>query len=313
MNFLGNLEYELEEELESLENKTEEEPEPKTFSSISKEDDLLQNYLKDVGKIKLLSFKEEQFLGKTIKEDKKEKALYAKQKLIQANLRLVISIAKKYIGQGVLFMDLVQEGSLGLIKAAEKYDYTRKLKFSTYATWWIKQAIIRAISNHSKTIRIPVHMNDKIRKYKRAYNNLSIKNGKEPTDKEIAEVLKINIKKIDTIKKSIIKEPISLDTPVTEDLNIQDYISDKSYKSPEVQTEKTDLKFEISKVINCLDSREQSIIICRFGLNGEKPKTLEELGQMLRFSKERIRQIENEALEKLRKNKTLSQLKDYLE
>ncbi|MBR1907968.1 sigma-70 family RNA polymerase sigma factor [bacterium] len=309
---IGNLEYELDEELESLEENTEKE-EPKTFNSISKDDDLLQNYLKDVGKIKLLSFNEEQFLGKTIKEDKKEKAIYAKQKLIQANLRLVVSIAKKYIGQGVLFMDLVQEGSLGLIKAAEKYDYTRELKFSTYATWWIKQAIIRAISNHSKTIRIPVHMNDKIRKYKKAYTDLSLKNGKEPTDKEIAEALKINVKRIDTIKKSIIKEPISLDTPVTEDLSIQDYISDKSYKSPDAQTEKNGLKSEMGKLLKYLDSREQSIIICRFGLNGEKPKTLEELGQMLGFSKERIRQIENEALEKLRKNNNLSQLKDYLE
>jgi len=309
---IGNLEYELEEELENIDETTEKE-EPKTFNSISKDDDLLQNYLKDVGKIKLLSFNEEQFLGKIIKEDKKEKALYAKQKLIQANLRLVVSIAKKYIGQGVLFMDLVQEGSLGLIKAAEKYDYKRELKFSTYATWWIKQAIIRAISNHSKTIRIPVHMNDKIRKYKKAYTDLSLKYGKEPTDKEIAEILKINVKRIDGIKKSIIKEPISLDTPITEDLSIQDYISDKSYKSPDAQTEKNGLKTETSKLLKYLDSREQSIIICRFGLNGEKPKTLEELGQMLGFSKERIRQIENEALEKLRKNKNLRQLKDYLE
>ena len=313
MKFTGNLEYLIEEELEKLDTKSDEEIEPKTFSSISKDDDLLQNYLKDVGKIKLLSFKEEQFLGKIISENNKEKSKIAKQKLIQANLRLVISIAKKYIGQGVLFMDLVQEGSLGLIKAAEKYDYSRNLKFSTYATWWIKQSIIRAISNHSKTIRIPVHMNDKIRKYKRAYTDLSIKNGKEPTDKEIAEALKINIKRIDTIKKSIIKEPISLDTPVTDDLNIQDYISDKSYKSPESQTEKYDLKSEMNKIINCLDSREKSIIICRFGLNGEKPKTLEELGQLLGFSKERIRQIENEALEKLRKNRTLKQLREYLE
>ena len=301
-----------EDEFENIYEKEENE-EPKTFSSISKDDDLLQNYLKDIGKIKLLKFKEEQFLGKTIKEDKKEKAKYAKQKLVQANLRLVVSIAKKYIGQGVLFMDLVQEGSLGLIKATEKYDYKRGLKFSTYATWWIKQAIIRAIANNSKTIRIPVHMNDKIRKYKKAYVDLSLKNGKEPTDKEIAEAMKTNTKRIDTIKKSIIKEPISLDTPVTEDLNIQDYISDKSYKSPDFQTEKTDLKNEMRKLLKYLDGREQNIIIFRFGLNGETPKTLEELGQMLGFSKERIRQIENEALSKLRNNRKLSQLKDYLE
>lgn len=309
----SNLEYKLEEELGLLENEENREVEPKTFNSISKDDDLLQNYLKDVGKIKLLSFNEEQYLGKIIKEDKKEKKICAKKKLIQSNLRLVVSIAKKYIGQGVLFMDLVQEGSLGLIKAAEKYDYSRELKFSTYATWWIKQAIIRAISNHSKTIRIPVHMNDKIRKYKKTFLDLSLKNGHEPTEKEIAEVLKINPKRIQTIKKSMIKEPISLDTPVTEDLSIQDYIADKSYKSPDFETIKHGLKKDICKILKTLDSREQNIIIHRFGLNGERVKTLEELGQILGFSKERIRQIENEALEKLRKDKALNSFKDYLE
>ena len=308
----SNLEYQLEEELGLLDDEIKN-TEPKTFNSISKEDDLLQNYLKDVGKIKLLSFNEEQYLGKVIKENKKEKSLYAKKKLIQSNLRLVVSIAKRYIGQGVLFMDLVQEGSLGLIKATEKYDYSRALKFSTYATWWIKQSIIRAISNHSKTIRIPVHMNDKIRKYKRAYVDLSLKKGHEPTEKEIAEVLKINPKRIQTIKKSMIKEPISLDTPVTEDLSIQDYISDNSYKSPDAESIKHGLKNDIGKILKNLDSREKTILIHRFGLNGERVKTLEELGQILGFSKERIRQIENEALEKLRKDKELSSFKDYLE
>ena len=308
----SNLEYQLEEELGLLDDEIKN-TEPKTFNSISKEDDLLQNYLKDVGKIKLLSFNEEQYLGKVIKENKKEKSLYAKKKLIQSNLRLVVSIAKRYIGQGVLFMDLVQEGSLGLIKAAEKYDYSRALKFSTYATWWIKQSIIRAISNHSKTIRIPVHMNDKIRKYKRAYVDLSLKKGHEPTEKEIAEVLKINPKRIQTIKKSMIKEPLSLDTPVTEDLSIQDYISDNSYKSPDTESIKHGLRNDIGKILKNLDSREKTILIHRFGLNGERVKTLEELGQILGFSKERIRQIENEALEKLRKDKELSSFKDYLE
>ena len=303
----SNLEYQLEEELGLLDDEIKN-TEPKTFNSISKE-----NYLKDVGKIKLLSFNEEQYLGKVIKENKKEKSLYAKKKLIQSNLRLVVSIAKRYIGQGVLFMDLVQEGSLGLIKAAEKYDYSRALKFSTYATWWIKQSIIRAISNHSKTIRIPVHMNDKIRKYKRAYVDLSLKKGHEPTEKEIAEVLKINPKRIQTIKKSMIKEPISLDTPVTEDLSIQDYISDNSYNSPDTESIKHGLRNDIGKILKNLDSREKTILIHRFGLNGERVKTLEELGQILGFSKERIRQIENEALEKLRKDKELSSFKDYLE
>ena len=161
--------------------------EPKTFNSVAKEDDLLQMYLKDIGKVKLLSSKEEKLLGKQIREGKPSQADIAKRKLIQANLRLVVSIAKRYIGQGVLFMDLVQEGSLGLIKAAEKFDYSKNFKFSTYATWWIKQTIIRAISNNSRTIRIPVHMADKIRKYKKIYTMLSFELGREPSDQEVAD------------------------------------------------------------------------------------------------------------------------------
>lgn len=173
----------------------------KTFSSIAKEDDILQMYLKDVGKIKLLNSKEEKQLGKQIKEGEDKKAEIAKRKLVQANLRLVVSIAKKYIGQGVLFMDLVQEGSLGLIKAAEKFDYSKNFKFSTYATWWIKQTIMRAIANNSKTIRIPVHMADKIRKYKKMYSALAFELGREPSDAEIADKLWINRKKYSGCKK----------------------------------------------------------------------------------------------------------------
>lgn len=304
--------------------KEEQNEQPKTFSCISKDDDLLQMYLKDVGKTKLLKFEEEQFLGKQIKEglnnkksgaknSKNKLALEAKKKLVQSNLRLVVSIAKKYIGQGVLFMDLVQEGSLGLIRAAEKYDYSKSFKFSTYATWWIKQTIIRAISNHAKTIRIPVHMNDKIRKYKKAYINLSVEKGKEPTEKELCEYLKISPKKLNSIKKAIIKEPISLETPVTEDLCIQDYIADISYKSPEVQTQKKELSNDISKLLEPLEWREKQILIHRFGLQNQEKKTLEELGQMLGYSKERIRQIENNALLKLRESNELSSFKDFLE
>lgn len=291
----------------------EQDEQPKSFSSISKDDDLLQMYLKDIGKTKLLSFNEEQFLGKQIKEGKKDLSNEAKKKLIQSNLRLVVSIAKKYIGQGVFFMDLVQEGSLGLIKAAEKYDYSKSFKFSTYATWWIKQTIIRAISNHSKTIRIPVHMNDKIRKYKKAFVELSFEKGRGPTMKELAERLNLSVKKLETIKKAIIKEPISLETPVTEDLNIQDYIADTSYRAPDTQTFKKELFEDISKLLAPLDFRERQILIHRFGLQNETPKTLEELGQMLGYSKERIRQIENGALEKLRKSSYLQHFKDFLE
>lgn len=287
--------------------------EPKTFNSISNDDDILQMYLKDIGKIKLLNTKEEKALGKQIKEGQPTQSDIAKRKLVQANLRLVVSIAKKYIGQGVLFMDLVQEGSLGLIKAAEKFDYSKNFKFSTYATWWIKQTIIRAISNHSRTIRIPVHMTDKIRKFKRMYATLSFELGREPTDKEIAEKLGMTSKQILSIKKAIIKEPISLETPVTDDLNVGDYIEDKSYRSPEIQTKNNVLKGSIEDLLSTLPEREKKIVCCRFGINGEVPRTLEQLGEIMGYSKERIRQLEDSALTKIRQKKELQHFRDFIE
>ena len=301
-----------EEELEFIDIEDDEE-EPKTFNSISNDDDILQMYLKDIGKVKLLNSNEEKALGKQIKEGKKSQAEIAKRKLVQANLRLVVSIAKKYIGQGVLFMDLVQEGSLGLIKAAEKFDYSRNFKFSTYATWWIKQTIIRAISNNSRTIRIPVHMTDKIRKYKKMYTTLSFELGREPTDLEVAERLGVTLKQLITVKKSIIKEPLSLETPVTDDLNIGDYIEDKSYRSPEVQTKNNALKGSIENLLSTLPEREKKIISCRFGINGEQPKTLEQLGEIMGYSKERIRQLEDSALSKIRERKELQHFRDFIE
>ena len=287
--------------------------EPKTFNSISNDDDILQMYLKDIGKIRLLNSKEEKALGKTIKEGKPTHAEIAKRKLVQANLRLVVSIAKKYIGQGVLFMDLVQEGSLGLIKAAEKFDYSKNFKFSTYATWWIKQTIIRAISNNSRTIRIPVHMTDKIRKFKRMYTTLSFELGRDPTDKEIAERLGMTSKQILSIKKALIKEPISLETPVTDDLNVGDYIEDKSYRSPENQTKNNVLKGSIGDILSTLPEREQKIVCCRFGINGEVPRTLEQLGEIMGYSKERIRQLEDNALTKIRQKQELQHFRDFIE
>lgn len=287
--------------------------EPKTFNSISNDDDILQMYLKDIGKIKLLNTKEEKALGKQIKEGQPTQSDIAKRKLVQANLRLVVSIAKKYIGQGVLFMDLVQEGSLGLIKAAEKFDYSKNFKFSTYATWWIKQTIIRAISNHSRTIRIPVHMTDKIRKYKKTYTALTFELGREPTDEELAKQLGLSIKQLASIKKSIIKEPISLETPVTEDLNIGDYIEDTSYRSPEVQTKNNVLKGSITDLLSTLPEREKKIVCYRFGINGETPRTLEQLGEIMGYSKERIRQLEDSALTKIRQKKELQHFRDFIE
>ena len=299
------------------EHETHEAPEEvkklKTFNSISNDDDILQMYLKDVGKVKLITFQEEKRLGKLIQEGPKDQAEIAKRKLVQANLRLVVSIAKKYIGQGVLFMDLVQEGSLGLIRAAEKYDYSREFKFSTYATWWVKQTIIRAISNSSRAIRIPVHMTDKIRKYKKTVTELNNCLNREATEKEIALKMGINVKKIQGIKRAIIKEPISLDTPVTDDLSIEDYIEDESYNSPEVQTQIKALNDGMEELMESLDDREKKIITYRFGINGEQTKTLEQLGQLMGFSKERIRQLEDAAIRKLRDQQHLEHFKEFID
>lgn len=286
---------------------------PKTFSAVVNNDDILQMYLKEIGRKRMLTKREEIELGKAIQEGTKEERELAKEKLVQANLRLVVSIAKKYIGQGVLFMDLVQEGSLGLIKAAEKYDYRKNFKFSTYATWWIKQTIIRAISNHSRTIRIPVHMLDKIRRYKKACEDIIGSDTLEPDDETISKLSGLDYKKIEEVKNALKKEPISLDTLVTEDLCIQDYVEDTTYQSPEVSTQCKLQEQDITKLISKLDKREQEIIKRRFGIDDEEPKTLEQIGNALGFSKERIRQIENAAIQKLRKIDNVECLKSYLD
>lgn len=281
----------------------------KTFNSIADEDDILQIYLKEIARVKLLKSQEEKVLGRQIREEKSE---IAKRKLVQANLRLVVSIAKRYAGQGVLFMDLVQEGSIGLIRAAEKFDYRKNFKFSTYATWWIKQSIIRAIANHSRSIRIPVHMADKIRKYKHAYSLLSCKFKREPTESELATYMNLPLAKLRKIKQSIILEPISLETSVTDDLCIGDYLVDKSLNTPEEQTKNLLMKKNMPKLFQILTDREKRVILSRFGMDSEKPKTLAELGLAMGYSKERIRQIEEGAILKMRNNTKTRHMRDFI-
>lgn len=285
---------------------------PKAFNCISFDDDILQMYLKDVGRTKMLKKEDELRLGRMISEGTPSEKKKAVQTLVKSNLRLVISIAKHYIGHGVLFMDLVQEGALGLIKAAKKFDYKKNFKFSTYATWWIRQTISRAVANNSRTIRIPVHMIDKIKTYKKAYSALSLSLNREPTEEEICKTLKISPKKLATIKKSVINEPISLETPVTEDLSLADFIEDTTYHSPDAVVAEDCLSKDVENMLHYLDNREQKILLHRFGINNSKYMTLEQLGKEMGFSKERIRQLENRAIEKLKKSPSLSDYKDYI-
>lgn len=294
-------------------NNEEDKNTTRSFSTIVNNDDILQMYLKEIGRKKMLTKEEETELGRYIQEGNDIERERAKKKLVQANLRLVVSIAKHYIGQGVLFMDLVQEGSLGLIKAAEKFDYKKNFKFSTYATWWIKQTIIRAISNHSRTIRIPVHMLEKIRKYKKACALAQCDETLDTDDETISRLSGIETKKLNEIRCALKTEPVSLETYVTDDLCIQDYVQDTSYISPETNIQ---IKLEEKDVINLLNNlndREKSILKHRYGIENEEPKTLEQIGHTLGFSKERIRQLENIAIQKLRKVESIDNYRTYLE
>ena len=260
-------------------------------------DDPVRMYLREIGKIPLLTFDEELELAKRILEGDEE----AKQKLAESNLRLVVSIAKKYVGRGMLFLDLIQEGNMGLIKAVEKFDYTKGFKFSTYATWWIRQAITRAIADQARTIRIPVHMVETINKLIRTSRNLLQQMGREPTPEEIAKEMEIPVEKVVEIQK-IAQDPVSLETPIgeEEDSHLGDFIQDEDSPAPHDAASYTLLKEQLEEVMNTLTPREAKVLKLRFGLEDGKSRTLEEVGKEFNVTRERIRQIEAKALRKLR-------------
>ena len=266
-------------------------------------------YLREIGKIPLLTFDEELELAKRILEGDEE----AKQKLAESNLRLVVSIAKKYVGRGMLFLDLIQEGNMGLIKAVEKFDYTKGFKFSTYATWWIRQAITRAIADQARTIRIPVHMVETINKLIRTSRNLLQQMGREPTPEEIAKEMEIPVEKVVEIQK-IAQDPVSLETPIgeEEDSHLGDFIQDEDSPAPHDAASYTLLKEQLEEVMNTLTPREAKVLKLRFGLEDGKSRTLEEVGKEFNVTRERIRQIEAKALRKLRHPSRSKKLRDYM-
>ena len=272
-------------------------------------DDPVRMYLREIGRIPLLSFDEELDLAKRVLEDDEE----AKQKLAESNLRLVVSIAKKYVGRGMLFLDLIQEGNMGLIKAVEKFDYEKGYKFSTYATWWIRQAITRAIADQARTIRIPVHMVETINKLIRTSRHLLQILGREPTPDEIAEELEIPVEKVMEIQK-IAQEPVSLETPIGEedDSHLGDFIPDDESPAPHDSAAYTLLKEQLEEVMQTLTPREAKVLKLRFGLEDGKARTLEEVGREFQVTRERIRQIEAKALRKLRHPSRSKRLKDYM-
>ena len=272
-------------------------------------DDPVRMYLREIGKIPLLTYDEELDLAKRILTGDEE----AKQKLAESNLRLVVSIAKKYVGRGMLFLDLIQEGNMGLIKAVEKFDYTKGYKFSTYATWWIRQAITRAIADQARTIRIPVHMVETINKLIRTSRHLLQKNGREPTPEEIAEEMEIPVEKVMEIQK-IAQDPVSLETPIGEedDSHLGDFIQDDDSPAPQDSAAYTMLKEQLNDVMGTLTSREAKVLRLRFGLEDGKARTLEEVGKEFNVTRERIRQIEAKALRKLRHPSRSKKLRDYM-
>ena len=272
-------------------------------------DDPVRMYLKEIGKIPLLSAERETYLAEQITLGNKE----AKDELIEANLRLVVSIAKRHVGKGMYFLDLIQEGNLGLIKAVEKFDYSKGYKFSTYATWWIRQAITRAIADQARTIRIPVHMVETIHKVSRTARQLLQEFGREPTTDEIAESLGITADKVREIMK-IAQDPVSLETPIgeEEDSHLGDFVEDNDSPAPSDSASYSLLREQLCNILKTLTPREEQVIKLRFGLEDGRPRTLEEVGKQFQITRERIRQIEAKALRKLRHPSRSKTLKDYL-
>lgn len=296
------------EELEKVEDIKVEDINTMNFDGINI-DDPVRMYLREIGKIPLLSFDEELELAKRVINGDEE----AKQKLAESNLRLVVSIAKKYVGRGMLFLDLIQEGNMGLIKAVEKFDYTKGYKFSTYATWWIRQAITRAIADQARTIRIPVHMVETINKLIRTSRHLLQQLGREPTPEEIAQEMEIPVEKVMEIQK-IAQDPVSLETPIGEedDSHLGDFIQDEDSPAPQDSAAYTLLKEQLEEVMNTLTPREAKVLKLRFGLEDGRARTLEEVGREFQVTRERIRQIEAKALRKLRHPSRSKRLRDYM-
>lgn len=273
-------------------------------------DDPVRMYLKEIGRIPLLTFEEEVKLAKKIEEGDE----LAKDKLAEANLRLVVSIAKRYVGRGMQFLDLIQEGNMGLIKAVDKFEHKKGFKFSTYATWWIRQAITRAIADQARTIRIPVHMVETINKLVRAQRQLVQELGRDPLPEEVAELMNMDVEKVREVQK-IAQEPVSLETPIgeEEDSHLGDFIPDEEILSPSDAATNTMLREQLISVLDTLTDRERKVLALRFGLDDGRTRTLEEVGQAFDVTRERIRQIEAKALRKLKHPSRSKKLRDFLE